>query len=272
MYFPGDDADFVFSELYCRALELPEEKKPISKIGHCLGGEFRFGVSLKHLMAFFQAHSHEPKIAFLNTNTAHNYTTSMPHMALLSEALDEYLESFLSSLVARADAGNTIIIIQGDHGLQGGPHMVDYAMQIEHRRPFLTFLLPSKLATPAVRQNLAVNRRRLVTAFDLHKTMRNFLLRHKSRQVEAVPPAVPWAYDLLEERVPKSRSCHTAHIPLDFCSCGNEFSQEHSPQYPSGTPHAPNLGTCNWASAAEQKQFCRAAHVTGVEPEPGEDR
>ena len=47
-------------------------------------------------------------------------------MPIRSETLDMYLAKFLERM---AQKDNTVIIVRGDHGLQGGPSVLEYSTQ-----------------------------------------------------------------------------------------------------------------------------------------------
>lgn len=72
---------------------------------------------------------------------------------------------------------------------------------------------------PEMAKNLEKNQHRLVTMYDLHKT-----LKHISTYPEPPPPGPnekldpAWSLSIFEEIEP--RSCKQAHIPEELCSCG----------------------------------------------------
>jgi len=55
----------------------------------------------------------------------------LDRLAKRAEVYDAILSAFLERMLARNDMQNTILIIRADHGLQSGPTMADYSMQIE---------------------------------------------------------------------------------------------------------------------------------------------
>lgn len=92
-------------------------------------------------------------------------------IGLASEALDVELERWLLRMLARADANRTVILLGSDHGLQGGPTTMEFATQMEQRRPWTTLLLPEALLDADGASTLRRNQQRLVTGFDLYHTL-----------------------------------------------------------------------------------------------------
>ena len=114
----------------------------------------------------------------------------------------------------------------------------------------MNLIVPGARATPT----LLANRDGFMTGFDLHKTLVGLIGGDESLHL-----AAPWALDLITQAIPRNRTCADAGVPLDFCSCANEYAQEHDPAYPSGNPHRPSTGTCNYAGYPVQKTLCVGA-------------
>jgi hypothetical protein len=70
-------------------------------------------------------------------------------------------------------SNNTVFIILEDHGSRYGLYRQTLQGKLEERLPALFILVPPKLLEnfPYIKKNLEINRKRLVTAFDLHETI-----------------------------------------------------------------------------------------------------
>ena len=159
-----------------------------------------------------------PKFAFFNSIVAHNYSTQYENLATVAQSFDAYLASFLESMVA-AHGHDTVIVLRGDHGLQGGPSVLDYSVQQEHRRPWVNIIVPRKFT--GVGGFFDENEGRLMTGYDLHKTLLSFItggVGGSGSERDVSQLTAPWAYNLITEAIPRNRSCKDAMIPLDFCS------------------------------------------------------
>jgi len=232
------DADYSLHEVFCRLASDTIRRKglkegsPLWSVEHdwssnakpCLkGGQSRQGIAFDIINQIWDSFHDIPKLAFLNALAAHDYSLDSAFQILGAEAYDEHLSSFLETMVNRADAEKTVIIIRSDHGLQGGPSQLDYSTQIEHMNPWNNMIVPSKYLTVS----LAENQKRLVTGFDLYHTLRRLMMPLNSNEDDnsKISPlnGVPkWSYDLIRSTVPTSRSCSDARIPKRFCPCMNE--------------------------------------------------
>lgn len=94
--------------------------------------------------------------------------------------------------------------------------------RLEDRMNLVSIFLPPAVdrAFPHLRRNLAHNRERLITWFDVHLMMQEFAVGsfkradwHQVRKGGPINPA--------RAIVPKDRTCGQAGIPLIRCVCGN---------------------------------------------------
>eukprot|EP01062_Namystynia_karyoxenos_P043753 TRINITY_DN32030_c0_g1_i1.p1 TRINITY_DN32030_c0_g1~~TRINITY_DN32030_c0_g1_i1.p1 ORF type:complete len:1250 (+),score=272.04 TRINITY_DN32030_c0_g1_i1:69-3752(+) len=263
--------DHRFDMLYCRLGEFEHRRKNLFgrkakdpdkwRAGRnpqeaCMSGRNRHDMALSQLRNLWTAHGDAPKFAWYNSVVAHNYSTRWSTMAINAEAMDGFLASFLEDLLSGrlGDPEDTVVVIRGDHGLQGGPTTVDYATQIEQRRPWTNLIVPQRLLRGggASVATLRTNTGRLATGFDLYRTLLRLI-----QPGAALPHPPVWSYDLLRDVIPLNRTCAAARIAADFCGCGNEHTGT-SPATPGGSPHLPNNGVCNFASAP-QDEYCVGA-------------
>lgn len=124
----------------------------------------------------------------------------------------------------------TLTFIAADHGLHFGPHLETHEGQTEHKLPAFYLIAPrwwlrerpgagslvpqipssNRLLADALRHN----QRALITAFDIHRTLKHILT------YPAPAPEVNYrlsrpALSLLE-RIPVTRTCDDAGIPRSF--------------------------------------------------------
>ena len=166
-------------------------------------------ISLQFIDQMWDVYSSRPKLAFLNVIAAHDYSPDWEMAIPAAENYDEHLVQFLKRRIDLADKERTVIFIRSDHGLQKGPMIVDYALQVEHRHPWTEILIPESLviSKPALFDNQA----RMLTGFDLYHTMRLLMSdRAKGRDAESGIP--DWSYDVISEEIPKTRTCKEAKV------------------------------------------------------------
>lgn len=223
----------------------------------CIDGQSQQTFALRYLSQIWDAYPDVPKFAFLNAIAAHDYSVDMSRTAMGAEAYDTHVAQFIARMLRRADAGNTLIVLRSDHGLQGGPNIIDYSFQREHALPWTTMIIPEAIIpNDGMLDVLHHNTDRLVTGFDIYHTLRNRIdpylkevrLDHQKNEMAdidncddyegsnskisdssvgegnsmVVPPIPSWSYDLLTESVPASRTCFDARIASNFCPCMNE--------------------------------------------------
>ena len=148
-------------------------------------------------------------------------------MSAALEAVDGALRSFVRTLFRPSRSGGaTALLLRGDHGLQNGPSAIEWSTQVEQRAPWAVLVVPRAALPAGGAAALRANRERLVTGFDLHKTLLGIIARGAGpRDVEAQTAGGPtWAYDLSTEIVPEDRTCEQARVPELYCACAQKLS------------------------------------------------
>ena len=109
---------------------------------------------------------------------------------------------------------DTLLIVRGDHGIEGLMG-TEWSAPDEKSNAFLHVLLRAEgadaadAADAALGAALHANRHALVTALDLHRTIRAAM---------GLPsPSLPFARDILREVVAPARSCTEARVPPPLC-------------------------------------------------------
>mmetsp|Transcript_36458 Transcript_36458/g.112782 ORF Transcript_36458/g.112782 Transcript_36458/m.112782 type:complete len:1213 (-) Transcript_36458:23-3661(-) len=219
--------DVQLDEFYCleKALRKSHEKNETKLECAFEGGEYAQTLGLRALTEFWRLE--RPKFAYYSSSVAHRYPRPIPAIYRAARAFDAPLAAFLRGLLMRPD---TYVLLRSDHGLQqANGWSADWSYQIEHRLPFAALFAPRRgaLRDDAL-ATLRANSDRLVTSFDLYKTLRG-LLDPASRGDDSAAP--PWAIDLLTQRVPRNRSCGDALVPRDFCACSDDASASYAPNF-----------------------------------------
>jgi hypothetical protein len=243
----GKSFDHIFHMLYCRLarmLKPQRERTPLwaQAFEDCMAGEMRHAWPFDHLRALWRAYPDVPKFAFLNSIAAHTYVDDLARMSAALEAVDAVLHNFTSGLFSSSTSrsgGPTVLLLHGDHGLQAGPSSIEWSAQVEQRSPWAVLVMPRAVLPAGNVTALLANQKRLVTAFDLHKTLLGILARAGGE-----PHAAPtWAYDLSMEVVPENRTCDEARVPELYCACAQKLSP-------------PAFGICHGDQHGEGPMFC----------------
>ncbi|CAB9510836.1 Protein of unknown function (DUF229) [Seminavis robusta] len=248
-------ADILPHELFCRITERQITRKGGKVSGplwryvgatdpNVLGidGEGSFpkaNVSLSYLKSMWEVYPDIPKLAYLNALAAHVYA-KYPVMTLAAEEYDANLASFVESMLESQDAKDTIFVVRSDHGMQGPPNNLDYSTQVEALRPWTEIIVPRSFANFSL-ESLHENQQRLVTGPDLYRTLTNLMVQNEPG---IMPKPSEWMIDILNDEIPKSRTCADAKVSSDYCIYEDER-----------TFAAPNFGTCNLAET-HQDYLC----------------
>ena len=107
---------------------------------------------------------------------------------------------------------DSALFLLADHGTHGIWYNHFAVGQAEHRAPALWLLLPARFveAHPSVDAALRRNRKRRVTPYDLHAT-----LRHLAAW-PTMPEPTAEASSLFVD-LPDARSCFAARVPAEWC-------------------------------------------------------
>jgi Protein of unknown function (DUF229) len=174
----------------------------------------KLGMVFGHFLLELSSNRSFRRFAFLNAIAAHDYSFNWEEMTVMAERYDDHLSDFLKGILTRQDSQKTVIFLRSDHGLQRGPMAMDYAQQVEHRRPWTEILVPEILIPSKVA--FFENQLRMTTGFDLYNTIRSLLARSNGvRDEEGVPKI--WSFDLLSEVVPLNRTCIDAKVDPKLC-------------------------------------------------------
>ena len=129
-------------------------------------------------------------------------------------------------LQAKGDLDNGIMIFLSDHGFRQTKFARSNIGVMENNLPFLFLLLPKwfKEQFPQLAANAKLNAQRLVSTFDIHKTLEHLLhLQTNASQwrndfLDYHGKKTQESFSLLTE-IPLTRTCNQSGIPDIFCSC-----------------------------------------------------
>jgi len=186
----------------------------------CVGRVPRASLGLTQIARMWAGYaSDRPKLAWLNMAAVHEMKYGQPdpwRFRATCERLDRTLSKWLLRHVPAMR--DTLLIVRGDHGIAGligsewrGPH--PWSAPEETHNGFLHVLLQAgtgrQPSASSMSEQLRANRQALVTALDLHKTIRGAM---------GLPsPSLPFARDVLREAVSPMRSCREARVPPPLC-------------------------------------------------------
>jgi len=193
-------------------------------------------------------------------NKQPTYSTSLDQIKLLVDGLEEtsyfsfnflkyYTHNYLSvprgfdlkfkqmlnEFENNGQLKKTMLLIMGDHGNRLTSYFTDTNYgEIEHRNPFLSIRLPESLWSSFYFKNMFENQNKLVTPFDLYKTLKQFFYLNKNgfylgnecrknfqngndniRSLRGIS---------LLERIPNNRTCFDSMVPSTYCNCNKVYS------------------------------------------------
>ncbi|CAG9317256.1 unnamed protein product [Blepharisma stoltei] len=178
----------------------------------CLGPEMAHHYLMEYSINFSKQYIKANQWVYNHMTAAHE--SSGQHAQALDDDLKEYLEKYINQFEKTHEI---VIFLNGDHGMRYGDFLSDQESIQEHRLPAL-FIIGKKEFFKKIDPDYSVlqhNSLRLTTKPDLRKTM--LYLAHWQSDVKFEYEKNNF-YNLLLEKVPDSRTCQDAEIPLWFCS------------------------------------------------------
>jgi hypothetical protein len=209
---------------------------PFAVRRRCLKGEHVHSYLFEYLREFSAAYTDVPTFAFTAFTEAHEPTGEV--VGLLDADLHAYLAELErnEALQRRGELDvdvpslrNTAVLLVADHGLHLGlmsglgVELVKY----ENMYALFDLVLPAWFLEqqPQLRRTLRANEQALVTPCDVFETLRSLIrLGGDARLARAQRIGLEkrndaFAYSVLDERVPATRTCLDAMIPPRLCRC-----------------------------------------------------
>ena len=179
---------------------------------HCVHGRPGTKISLDYTKQFVQKFKDRPYFSF-------TFITRLTHDVLQDayKADGLYLE-FLKSIHEGSNLNNTMLVFFSDHGIRFGGFRQTFVGKIEERLPFLFFVVPEwfKKKYETLYTNLIINRRRLITPFDIYQTLKHLLIFPKT-PVDSYGRSFSLLLPISSER-----TCEQATILPHWCTCLEE--------------------------------------------------
>jgi hypothetical protein len=179
----------------------------------CVGSRPKHMVMMDYTYDFMQKYN--------NTNPTFlfSFHAELSHDSInLVGVIDDDLTNWLKKLHQTSLLNNTLLIMMSDHGNRFMETRNSLNGKLEERLPFFSFVFPKwfKHKYHAQYQNFQSNINSLVTPFDVHETLADFL----ELQMYGVNrmPDNPRAISLFD-KIPEQRTCADAFIEPHWCSC-----------------------------------------------------
>lgn len=173
-----------------------------------------FKSSSDHLFAylrdFARAHSGDPFFGLFWVNDFSHNNLNQP------SAEDAQVLKTLQSLEQLGTLNTTMVVLLSDHGVRVGDFRHTRLGWYEDRLPLLFISVPEWYKSKHDREyvNLLNNADKLVSPFDVYKTLSHVLHGHDVKE----PIGCETCYSLLTE-VPNDRSCADAGVSPHWCAC-----------------------------------------------------
>jgi len=141
-----------------------------------------------------------------------------------AEQTDLQYYLILRAMQRRNILERTLVLILSDHGLRYGPFVNSFQGMRETSLPTLVAIYPRWLAKrfPLAVENLRANAHRLVTAYDIHETLKDVvnLENLSDERIRNRTLRLRNEYNVsLFLPIPEERNCFSARIPLHYCEC-----------------------------------------------------
>jgi hypothetical protein len=185
-----------------------------SQGGLCFGNTPKFKIIIDFYKQFIERYGDNLKFGLSwNNELCHDYLNNL-------QLGDDDIFQFVRWLHTTGRLNNSVFIFLSDHGYLMNEIQNTFVGRFEARMPLLAVSLPPTLQSkyPHIHSNLLKNRKRLITVYDIHETLKDILQADFSIKNANYVKNSPRGISLFHE-IPESRSCKEAHIPEHFCPC-----------------------------------------------------
>ncbi|GAB6030797.1 hypothetical protein CHUAL_007644 [Chamberlinius hualienensis] len=181
----------------------------------CWRGESDDGQVLNWALQFQKEFANDPHFGhFWLSRFAHDNLNTAQH-------LDPLISKLFKQMNVDGLLNNTILLFMSDHGIRFGKFRETEVGRQEENLPFMYLIFPRwfKERHSAALDVLRSNRHKLITAFDLHETLKaiincNFSSSSGADDAENNPRGVS-----LFQPISGNRTCDDAGIPAIYCAC-----------------------------------------------------
>ncbi|XP_052815387.1 uncharacterized protein LOC128242322 [Mya arenaria] len=178
----------------------------------CYKDEFRYKILLNYLKQFMTVYKSKQRYALTMVNSVAHQVDNF-----VSYADEGYLD-ILKWLKENGHLKNTMLVFFSDHGSRLERIRNTLVGRLEDRMPVLHVVLPDhiKHKYPHIHNNLIVNKDRLISHWDVYKTLEDVLNGNFKAKTDFLEK--PGGISLFRE-IPPGRSCVDAGIPDMYCAC-----------------------------------------------------
>lgn len=198
------NVDHCVSSFYCALYEYGDYIAAKSnKKQRCIGSHMSHHYLMEYSKTFNKNYQYANQWIYNHFDAAHEATGQ--HAQTLDLDLQEYIEYYISNV---SKTHELVIIVSADHGMRYGSFLIDPNSIQEHRLP-AQFVIARKGFLETFDENLSHNTFRLNSKPDLRETM--IYLANYQNGIEYTPTSF---YSLFSQKIPDSRTCKDADIPL----------------------------------------------------------
>ena len=178
----------------------------------CYANKDNFTTQVDHFKGFLNRFKNKLKFGLFWANAAHESFERL-------RKADDSLQELLQWMHTNGHTHRSVIAVMSDHGIRLGPFSQSHIGRLEGHFPFLNLLVPDPLKHkyPWIKNNLVINSNRMITNFDIHKTIVDIA----SGNFDEFTPAVESSHVArnIFARIPKTRTCSDAGMAPNFCTC-----------------------------------------------------
>uniref|UniRef100_T1GQV0 Uncharacterized protein n=1 Tax=Megaselia scalaris TaxID=36166 RepID=T1GQV0_MEGSC len=194
--------------------DLIQERLDIVDNQFCVGYKHGAEYVLDYLIDFVRLYRSSPYFGFFWMNTfSHDDANA-------AFTMDDTVMKYLQSLEHELKHQNTVVMFLSDHGLRYGPARQAKIALFEENLPMLNLWLPPSLRNNSIVENITLNTQRLVSTYDVYKTIFHLLEMSKFDVEDKLLTDCPNCQSILKP-IASIRTCADAGIPSPFCSCND---------------------------------------------------
>ncbi|XP_039747287.1 uncharacterized protein LOC120624680 [Pararge aegeria] len=217
--------DFIYrqspTDHYIRPFFLKEENEINNHSLLCAGKISAGQQLLDYAMNFVLTYRDDPFFGFFWMNSFSHNMNNHP------EDADQMFESFLSRLTYSRAFDKTFIIFLSDHGIRFGENRLLVESYYDDRMPLLYIWPPRKFKMnhPSKLKALIKNQFRLITPYDLYKTLLeiNELSQCDASQCDVEKDTSIPKHQSIFSVISPNRTCQDVGIHDKWCSCHNLY-------------------------------------------------
>jgi hypothetical protein len=185
----------------------------------CIERKYGFQYTFEAAINFRNANKNLPRFSYIDIVEGHEPTQRVIRGA------DASFPQFITDIMSDE---RTILVLTSDHGV--GDRGQSPTVKVEERIPLSMLVTPKGFTSQEMRDALARNQKRIITAVDMFETVARIPRRYATgRPLEEGPGVRPWAQSLWSDV--KDRSCLEAGVGKNACAC-TQYRTDNNNQVP----------------------------------------